>query len=270
MKHLTFLLSASTLALLTLHSPAAVLFSDSFDRTSGSTGPNGASWGDNDNALGGTVTQTYSMDTSRGGGAQNTVEGNVAVFRNGATQINTDFSTLAPLGYTVAFDFTRRPVNGFITLGIGLDPSIIPATGGFNGNSFLFDTDTTTDGAILLQQDNVTAGAGRIQLFNAGAAVATTDNAFPNNDQTHSALVTVDAPAGYGSGALGTISVSIDGGTATSSSITFDGENSGYLAFFTNQTGPTIDNLVISSIPEPGGIVLTSLGGVALLLRRRR
>lgn len=115
-RKIQFVLPVLASGALATSASGVILFSDSFNRTSGSTGANRASWGDNDNALGGSAVQTYTMDTSRGGGAQNTVEDPVAVFRNGATQINTDFAALAPEGFSVAFDFTRRPVNGFIAL----------------------------------------------------------------------------------------------------------------------------------------------------------
>ncbi len=260
-----------------LQASAEVIFSDSFDRTTGNadTGapPVLSSWGANDNALGGASVQTYTMNT-RGGGAQNTTDGSVAVFRAGASQVDLDLGPLAPVGYTVAFDFQRATGGGFIAMGIGLDPALIPATGGFNGNAFLFDSGPnsgTVDGAILIQQDNDSPGSGRVQLFNAGDSVESIGGAFTDNEAVHSALVTVAAPSGYGAGAVGTLAISIDGGDPLATGITFDGENSGYLSFYSNQVGSTIDNLVVIAIPEPTSVALglIAAAGFGMTTRRR-
>lgn len=259
-----------------LQASADTIFSDSFDRTTGNadTGapPVESSWGANDNALGGSSVQTYTMNT-RGGGAQNTTDGSVAVFRAGASQVDLDLGPLAPVGYTVAFDFQRATGGGFIAMGIGLDPTLIPATGGFNGNSFLFDSGPasgTVDGAVLFQQDNDSAGNGRVQLFNAGDAVESIGDAFTSNEAVHSAVVSVIAPSGYGAGATGILAVSIDGASPLSTGITFDGENSGYLSFYSNQVGSTIDNLVVTAIPEPTTVGLGLIAATGFLAASRR
>ncbi len=230
-----------------------VLFSDSFDRITGFNDDpenleNFSDWGSNDNELGGVIIQEYTMDTSRPGGAQSTVDGEMAILRNGAVQIDADFSSFAPFGYTIEFEFTRTTGNGFVALGIGLDPSVIPEKTGFNGNAFLFDVDPTVDGAVLFQQDNENEGNGRVQVFNASQSVVSEPNAFFDNEDRHSAFISVAAPNGYDDGDVADVVVLVDGNNPISSTIDFDGENSGYLALYSNQTGATIDNLVITAI----------------------
>ena len=158
------------------------------------------------------------------------------------------FSTLAPNGYTVEFDFTRQGGAGFVTLGIGLDPAVIPDSMGFNSNAFVFDQDETVDGAVLFQQDNDNPGNGRVQVFNAANSILAVPNAFLDNENTHTASISVIAENGYGTGALADVFVLVDGNAPIASTITFDGENSGYLALYSNQTGAMIDNLVIRAI----------------------
>ena len=234
-----------------------VLLSDSFDRVEGfNDDPNNlenfSSWGENDNEFGGSLVQAYSMDTSRAGGAQSNTDGEVGIIRNGAIQLNVDFSTLAPNGYTVDFDFQRRSGNGFVTLGIGLDPATIPDGMGFNSNVFAFDQNATVDGAVLFQQDNENEGAGRVQVFNAAQSILSEPNAFSDNEDIHSASVSVVPSNGYGNGEIADVFVLVDGNAPIVSSITFDGENSGYLAFYSNQTGATIDNLIVRAIESEG------------------
>ncbi len=209
-----FLLTLLTTLACVSTSTAQVIFSDSFDRVEGSGDANGApgpglfsSWGDNDNASGGSNVQTYTFDQSRGGGAQQTTDGAVAQLIAGAAQVELDLGPLAPQGYTVAFDFQRVTTgNGFIAMALGLDDTNqIENTGGFNGNSFLFTSAANgADGAVLVKQQ------GDLELWAGGDAAAQTLAGFYSDPtDPHSALVTVSAPTGYGSGAAGTLSISI-------------------------------------------------------------
>ena len=256
---------------------AQVVFSDSFDgRTTGSVADttnttNFSSWGNNNNALGGTVTQTYGVTGGRTGGAQQTVENGVGVLRLGNAVITDNLATVAPNGYTVAFDFQRTGATGFTTMFFGLDPSIIPTTVNTAGAPVLFDTNTSTDGAVLFQQDNDNAGFGRTQGFAAGESVQQTAMAFADPLAVHSALVTVAAPDGFGAGQAGVVSYSVDGVPRGTFNLTFDGAFAGNVGFASNQVGNTIDNLVITAlpIPEPASLALLGLGGLTLLRRRR-
>ena len=104
-RQLSFLVACiAVTALLAGSATAAVVYSDSFSRTTGSGDPNGkpanpnnfSSWGANDNALGGTVTQTYFVGpTNRGGGANQTTDGNVGTLISGGTMFDFDVTTVA-------------------------------------------------------------------------------------------------------------------------------------------------------------------------------
>ena len=284
MPHVRLYVPAAIAVLACLFAPASaqVIFSDSFDRVRGSGDANGfpgpmnnSDWGDNDNALGGSVVQTYTFDESRGGGAQQTTDGSVAQLIGGAAQIELDLGPLAPVGYTVAFDFQRvTDGNGFITLGIGLDDTDqIENMGGFNGNTFLFTNPANgVDAAVLVKQN------GDVELWDGAAAPAQTLGGFYSDpSEVHSALVTVNAPNGYSAGAGGTLRLSIDGGPTAAQAITFDGTSSGYLSFYSNLAGGggvvrygAIDNLVVSAIPEPSSLALGGLALASFVAWRRR
>lgn len=274
-RQLGFLALLATAAMFASQGVAAVILSDSFNRGplgsgDGNGNPAGVTpksdWGANDNALGGSAVQTYAFDQSRGGGAQQTTNGSVAQLYAGAAQMELNLGPLAPLGYTVAFDFTRTAGNGFVTLGIGLnDTNQIENTGGFNGNAFLFTNPANgADGAVLFKQN------GDLELWNGAAAPGSAVPGFyAMPEATNSALITVSAPNGYGAGQTGTLTAQIGAATA-SVGLTFDGISSGYLSFYSNQLGATIDNLVVAAIPEPATIALSSLGGLAMVAVRRR
>jgi hypothetical protein len=263
---------------LAFSSSAQVILSDSFNRGplgsgDGNGNPAGVTpksdWGSNDNAFGGSAVQTYTFDQSRGGGAQQTLDGSgVATMYNGAAQIEFDFAPLTSGagGYTVSFDFKRTTGNGFIALGIGLDDTdLIENTGGFNGNAFLFTNPANGAEAAALFKQN-----GDIELWAGGAAAAQTIGGFYSSPEDwHSAAVAISAPTGYGGGSGGTLLVSVDGGAAVSQAITFDGISSGYLSLFSNQSGLLLDNLVVV-IPEPTSFTLLGIGGICLWFARSR
>jgi hypothetical protein len=51
---------------------------------------------------------------------------------------------------------------------------------------------------------------------------------------------------------------------------TWDSDGTNYIAFQSDTSARTMDNLSIQSLPEPGCIALLSAAGVALLARRHR
>lgn len=275
----------AAIGLLVQSGSATILFSDSFNRTTGSGDGNGnpagagngiSDWGDNDNALGGSNVQTYSFGQGRAGGANQTTNGSVGQLIGGAAQVELDFAALSggAGGFVVEFDFQRVALGmgGFLTMAIGVDDTDqIENQGGFNGNTFIFTNPANgADAAVLVKQN------GDLELWNGGAAPAQTlGGFFADPDGPHSAVLTVAAPSGFGAGAAGAIGISIDGSPAATQPITFDGVSSGYLSFYSNLAGNTaapkfgaIDNLVVRAIPEPTSAGIAGLFGLVTLATR--
>ena len=122
-----------------------VIYSDSFNRTTGSSDINGlpadpnnySDWGMNDNALGGTVQQTWFVGpTNRTGGANQSTDGDLGGIINGGTMFDFDVTTVALGGFSVGFDFSRfHPINpgtgnGFVAFGFGRTVPADPDTYG--------------------------------------------------------------------------------------------------------------------------------------------
>lgn len=271
-------LSIAAVAAFASSASGQIILSDSFSRINGSGDGNGnplgagnglSDWGSNDNAFGGSSVQTYTFGQGRAGGANQTTDGSTAQMYSGAAQIELDLAplTTAAGGYTVQFDFQRTAGNGFIALGIGLDDTDqIESLNGFNANTFLFTSGANgAEGAVLMKQN------GDVEMWAGGNAAAQTIGGFYTDPEAwHTATITVSAPGGYGATAAGTVSLSIDGGGAASQGITFDGISSAWLSLYSNQNGLQLDNLTITTIPEPTTFALMGLGGLGLLVARRR
>ncbi len=269
--------AATVFATAAMSAAQTVLYSDSFNRTSGmgdATGGVGDSdWGMNDNALGGSLQSTYFVGPERAGGA-NQVVNQEGVLVDGGAFLNLDASVGSPLGFTVAFDFDRfynNPAgqgNGFIAVGLGVDATATDATIG--GSGFVVNN---SDTAVLFQQ-GAGGNVGNGQVFTDDSAAPAFGNAFDYGDPTavHSVLLTVVPQiAGlYGSADLVDINVTVDGNSLFDYT-TLGGDNFGSFAVSSNSfTARSIDNLVVSSIvPEPTSLALIGLGGLAALRRRR-
>lgn len=161
---------AGTLALTNLAAAQVVLFSDSFDRVSGTPDENGmiddgmggmmpnplasTSWGDNDNAAGGDITQTYEIGPDlRGGNRHQYVDGEVARFRAGWSEIQYDFAAdprvAAGGGLVIEFDATvKDATNGWFAMAIG-QTSAETTDGGDNNSIFLMVEDTVDLGLLF-------------------------------------------------------------------------------------------------------------------------
>ncbi|MEZ6194024.1 MAG: hypothetical protein R3C45_22485, partial [Phycisphaerales bacterium] len=225
---------------------AQVIYSDSFNRIAGSGDTNGkpadpnnfSAWGANDNALGGSVVNTWLVGPSRGGGANQVTDGSLASTIEGGAHYLFDATTVAPNGFQVEFDFTRfHPFNpgsgnGFLAVGLGADTGAVIGGGGFVPNN----SDLT-----LLFQQAVAPNAGNMQILEdnvfAGGTSGTGLGPVDYGDPTiwHSVkLVLIPAVAGaYGSADTINASVSIDGGTPYNFSV-LGGTEFGNLGFSSN------------------------------------
>ncbi len=254
---------------LSLQSQAqTVIYSDSFNRVTGSSDINGlpaapnnfSDWGMNDNALGGTVQQTWFVGpTNRTGGANQATDGFVGGLINGGTMFGFDVTTVAPGGFSVAFDFNRfHPINpgtgnGFVAIGFGRDVPADPNTYGALGALNI------TDFVVLFQQ-GIGANVGNTQFFQDSTTAATeflpgTGNEGPLDygDPTiqHSVVITLTprAEGQYGDSDIIDFSVIVDGLSSFSSTV-LGGDNFGKLAFSSNQSVHRyIDNLVVTALP---------------------
>ncbi len=276
---------------------AIVLFSDTFEsRTNGSgdgngnpagTGNGSSSWGQNNNALGGTLTPTYITTTSRTGGANQVVGlnqfdgalGNHGHLSNGAVAF--DLGTLlssSPLGFTVGFDFDRRTdpnslttSGGYVAFGLGLN-SLLPVDLG--GPAAI----ARTEFGVLFQQGANGNAANGSAFDNFGALnLGNFDYLTPND--VHNALLTFTptVAGSYGANSVIGYDIRVDGASLGAGTFTVASEDLNRFVFSNNQAVQNyVDNIVVSQIvgvPEPATIGLLSVLGMvggAWRSRRRR
>ncbi len=273
---------------------ATILYSDNFNRTAGvnASGTAGglSDWGANNNALGGSLTQTYKVrDTAAGASTeQQFVDGNLGRLRLGHGVVNTDL-LLNPLvnsgGYRVAFDF-QRGNGGYIAFALGITPTEIQAHAQNNariGVPFATNIPETDFGFLFrpsaaseVWKSGVTA-VGPAGIFNA-AVITGSPTTLLNN-----AVVDITpAVAGqWGVGAVINVSLTVNGGSPDYVT-TFVSNNlvgPGYFGFHSNAgaavTQAGIDNLVITAlgnpvVPEPTTLAAFSAIAGSALIRRRR
>lgn len=266
-----------------------LLLSDDFNRTAGVLAAGNAggnsSWGINNNALGGTINQTYKVrDTAAGTSTeQQYVDGNFGRLRLGHGVVNHDLLT-NPLvlqnGYKVSFDF-QRGGGGYVAFALGLTPNEIqthPQNNARIGVPFAANIPETDFGFLFrpaaateIWKAGVNQGAGPVSIFNA-ASMTPSVTSLANN-----ALIEITpAVAGqWGSGSTINISVNVNNAAVPQYSTTFtsDGSGLGYFGFHSNAGASVqhaaIDNVRISTIPEPGSTALLLIACVATGLRRR-
>lgn len=248
---------------LTLTAPAQIILSDSFSRNVNNPpqagGPSG--WGANDNALGGTQTQTYLAQLDPTTSQQQWVNGSQGLLRSGSTRIDLDLAPLAPSGFTLSFDATRG-VGGYVGFTLGLGPT--------NTLAGLAPLNAFADFSFLLKP--AVSGSMQLEMLTNGISATGNYGAFGSATAAHS-IVAALTPNGY-TGTAG-ISITIDGNNAFTGSLftgTFDWQNDGwqgYVSFESNNTDAKIDNLVITAVPEPGTVLLGVFGGLGLALFRR-
>lgn len=251
-------------------SAQTILYSDSFDRTTGSGDPNGnpgggtdpgpgfSDWGTNDNASGGTISNAWITGPNRGGGANQVTDGDLASTVEGAAQYLFDITTMAPSGFTVEFEFNRfSPFNppdpfgtnnGFLSVGLGADTGAVLGGGQFNVNN----ADVT-----LLFQQAVGDNQGNTQIFQDNmlllpAMEGDTGPIDYGDPLTGHAVELTFVPAvngQYGDADTVNGSVIIDGGSPFEFSV-LGGTEFGNLSFNSNGfVHRTYDNLVVTALP---------------------
>ncbi|MEZ6194026.1 MAG: PEP-CTERM sorting domain-containing protein [Phycisphaerales bacterium] len=255
------------------------LLSDSFERVSGfpEVGALGgeSNWGDNDNAAGGTVVQTYLVtdtnpDNSRQQHVNNEVwDGSALVpgpdgvghIRYGSTLVDFDLTTVAPNGYRVTTDMQRGLFGGFAGIGFGMDPVKFASTvDDGNGNQIPFTRggtnlplDATTEFAFLMRPIVSGGTEGQTQFLSQGVVLVDNPFLMPNNfDFFNIEMTVVPQVAGsWGVGALIDVTVVADNNPALTyqTTVTSDGSGVGYVSFMGNNTNIGIDDLLIESLP---------------------
>ena len=265
-----------------------ILFSDDFERTTGSgdgngnpagTGNGASDWGTNNNALGGTNAAPYLTTASRSGGANQVTGvnpfdatlGSHGHLLNGGAVLGFSAAAASPLGFDVAFDFDRNtdsavsPASGgFLAVGLG-----IGSASSIQGLSALSDTEI----GILFQQaaNGNAANANVIVAGDTANPVTSFDYLDPS--AVHSVVLSIrpQAAGQYGAGSTIDYSLTVDGTPAVSTmSFVAAGGDVGLVSFSSNNFDQRyIDNLVITSVPEPGSIFLLLTGLGTLLVRKR-
>ena len=284
-----FALGVVAVAALAGFSPDAsgqVIYSDSFNRTTGSGDGNGnpagagngsSDWGTNDNAFGGTIAQSWvTGPPGRAGGANQVTDGSQALSINGGGAYNFDAAALSPQGFSVGFDFNRDPDGGGSGsgyLGVGLGAPITTASADIGGGAFVINN---ADVAILFQQGAGT-NTGNTQFYQDAALLQADPNQGPvdygNPEVSHSVLLTFTPQVAgmYGETDLIDVMVQVSGATPNPYNLTVQGgDDFGTLSFSSNGfILRAYDNVVVTTIPEPASLVLLGLGGLAMLTRRR-
>lgn len=274
---LTIVAAATACLVLAVPASATVLYSDTFARTTGSgdgngdpngADPNFSDWGTNDNSLGGVVSQAWIAGPSRPTGGRNGVtNGSQGVVHGTSAMFDYDVAAVAPNGFSVELDFSRFVVTpdpgpgagGYIAFGLGVDS-------GTTLNDF--SAIGASDWSILFQQANNGNAANAAVAIDNGAAT-NFDYVLP--DTPHSLVLTFvpDTPGAYGDADNISVSVFVDG-AITQNFVTTGGANFGSFTVSGNNFDTRyIDNLVVSSIPEPTSCGLVAAAGFALLVRRR-
>ena len=274
--------SVAAAALLMAQAQAVVLYSDSFNRVEGSGDTNGkpadpanfSAWGTNDNAFGGALSNAWRVGPSRGGGANQATDGDLASTIEGGAQYPVDITGSAANGFSVRFRFNRfHPINpgtgnGFVAVGLGADPNATVGGGGFVPNN--------SDLAVIFQQ-GVGGNQGNTQILQDNTFVDPNNGSQPDSvdygDPTawHNVFLKVvpATPGAYGDADTINGTLSVDGAPGFNFSVQ-GGDFFGTLSFSSNGfVHRAYDNVIVRAIPEPTSCLLLAAGGMALLVRRR-
>lgn len=242
---------------LTAHA-ATVLYSENFDGEG--TASNSYNDGTTPETNVGSIDALQSTGASQGGNAGDTAwsVGNTSSTNglrfgseggyNWATGANSSTILLAG-GFSIAFDYT---VTGDPTNWMGVRV-------GSGGENSQINAGDVTFSALA-------RGDGRIQTFDNGAAddFGAASAAATRSAQFFYAFNSWDA------GSTVTFTGIIDGNTVATDTFTWDASNDMKIVFGGYSSGTTVDNIVLSTIPEPSAALLGSLAILGLLRRNRR
>ena len=265
MKHATktLLASATALAFVTGPANAEVLYSENFDGEG--TAFNAYNAGTTPEINVGGIDALESTGQSQGGNAGDTAWamrlptsganglrfGNSGGY-NWATGANSA-AILAAGGFSISFDYTIGTAgSNWVLVRVG--------NGAENANVFGADVDSAVfargTGTIVTRDNNVSSGEQ-------GTATA-------NAPRSAEFIYEFDS---WAAGTTVTFTGLIDGAVVATDTFNWDGTNDVKIVFsgFDGNGGTTneVDNIVISTVPEPGSLALIGLGGL-LIARRRR
>ncbi len=260
------------------------LMSDDFSRTTGypDAPANGgfSDWGANNNALGGTLVQTYDVQLTKNNANQHYVDGSRGRLRFGQAEVNFDWATSAAVsaagGMIIEYDFTAPLTGGtteWISFVFGMDATntlgaftMVEAQNGGQSPEIAMllrknGTTTMKFGAVPWSGNNFTGGAWSIV-------------GDPTVDLQHARFELTTANFNLGTSA--TLAAYINGmsldldplGAGTTATFTWNG-GPALFNWSSNQGDASIDNLVVTVIPEPAAGALMGLGLVAWLGHRR-
>ncbi len=151
-------------------------------------------------------------------------------------------------GFSISFDYTLATDSNWMGVRVG--------SGGENS---AINAGDTTFGALA-------RGDGRMETHDNGVASPSFGTAGAN--VTRSAQFNY-AFTSWNAGTTVTFTGIIDGNTIATDTFTWDASNDMKIIFTGIETGSTMDNIVVSTIPEPSAALLGGLGLLALLRRRR-
>ncbi|WP_145284124.1 dockerin type I repeat-containing protein [Pirellulimonas nuda] len=270
-----------------LASAQTILFSDDFNRVSGTPNQNGkidgvvnplasSSWGSNSNPLGGTIVQTYEIGPAiRDGNRHQYVDGDKARFRSGWAEIQHDWAAdsrvISGGGLSIDFDATIADLsNGWLGLAIGQTSAestdvLVPP----DNNSVFLPVEDTVDFGVLFGGINSAGTSTVMEIFEGDDSPNAFDVAFtgewanggdPNVE--HHFRIEIATPAFGGAGQTATANIFVTLGASTwqplaNYSFGWDNDGEAYIAFSSNkdQGAPEnldrevrIDNLVIATL----------------------
>lgn len=271
--HRAVVMSSVVLVASGVASAQSVILSDDFNRTAGSPGqapPNGtgeSNWGENNNALGGFLTQTYKVRNTPPGPSSEVqfVDGRFGRLNLGHGVVNYDLLQIPSVyygGFQASFEF-QRGGSGYIAFAVGITPEEIEDPSNptnirigvpFNSTipetdfGFLFRPQAQTE----IWKAGVNQGPGPLGTFDF------TSMSPSVTDLLNDAVVrfTPAVPGEWGVGAVINVSVTVNGAASPQYSTTFtsDASGLGYFGFHSNSGAglqqAAVDSFILSTIAD--------------------